>query len=820
MKTTEELVKDVLGGNMQSFEVLYNDTSKKIYYVCYSFVKNEHDAMDLMQEVYLSALTHLSSLKEPERFTQWISQIAVNKCKDFLTKKVPVLLEEEEMNNIPVNDEELSLPEKYIIDREKRKILMNIMLEKLSAIQYQTVVLYYFNGLSQQEIATCMECPEGTVSYRLSVAREKIKAGVLEYEKKSGEKLYCVAGIPFLAAFFAAEADAMVIPNVFAAIMSGFVPSAEASAAAAATEATGAVAGTVAGAVASETAAKAAEVAVKAAAKTGIKAFFQSAVVKVAAVVLGLAVVGGAGIAVSNAIKDGKEAEVKTEKVSDSADKKNSDVEDKKGSEEVKDSEGEEERMPAAIGKVFINDADFYVEFTYNETAYTYITSDMNSAHFLHNASGEELTLSSEEYLIWEKNPYIMVEVREGITAQEYCEEMKDVAKKLNLQYEFSSETIDNKTVHRIDEVYPETGKIIGTRCIYEREGYVLCAVAEETGGDYSYLEEGFALLFVDARVVEDIDVVYQESAQEDEDENLREDQYEEDDTAQRENCNNSIPEEEVSWYLENLNLTREELDQLTDREITDLVLEWLQAQEAEEEEETVQGNVSGKLTWKEIKGIVNRAINSTGDYQAKYILTHDYYEYNREWSAFDKDYTLIKDIVFDKEKQMSYAKGEWENLVINTWTGTTSSGLVEGYFYPGEYDGRDMTLTYETLFDGTWEASVVYDDFNNIATYYNEDAYFILEEENENEYIISSYLTYSQILEIVDDFSIPKNIQFPIVYTIDKETNKLHHISWKFEYSDSSDLSVEMDMEITPMDDISVVIPEDVILNCMDGRI
>lgn len=334
MKTTDALVKDVLGGNMQSFEVLYNETSKKIYYVCYSFVKNEHDAMDLMQEVYLSALTHLSSLKEPERFTQWISQIAVNKCKDFLTKKVPVLLEEEEMNNIPVNDEELSLPEKYIIDREKRKILMNIMLEKLSAIQYQTVVLYYFNGLSQQEIATCMECPEGTVSYRLSVAREKIKAGVLEYEKKSGEKLYCVAGIPFLAAFFAAEADAMVIPNVFAAIMSGFVPSAEASAAAAATEATGAVAGKVAGAVASETAAKAAEVAVKAAAKTGIKAFFQSAVVKVAAVVLGLAVVGGAGILISNAVKD---AAVKTERTS----KKDKNIEKQKDAEEVKGSEEE-----------------------------------------------------------------------------------------------------------------------------------------------------------------------------------------------------------------------------------------------------------------------------------------------------------------------------------------------------------------------------------------------------------------------------------------------------------------------------------------------
>ncbi len=334
-KTTVELVKDVLGGDMQAFELLYNDTSKKIYYVCYSFVKNEQDAMDLMQEAYLSALTHLSSLKEPERFTQWLSQIAVNKCKDFLAKNVPVLLEEEVLDSIPASEEELSLPEKYIIDREKRKILMDIMLNKLSAIQYQTVVLYYFNGLSQQEIASCMGCPEGTVSYRLSVAREKIKAGVLAYEEKSGEKLYCVAGIPFLAAFFAAEADAMVIPNVFSAIMGSAVAGGEAIVAAAATEVAGVTAGKAAEAVASKTAVKVAEVATKTATKTGVKALFQSATVKIATVVLGLAVVGGAGILIASTVKDGKEAEVKTEsgvknETSSQAEDKHGDTVDKK----------------------------------------------------------------------------------------------------------------------------------------------------------------------------------------------------------------------------------------------------------------------------------------------------------------------------------------------------------------------------------------------------------------------------------------------------------------------------------------------------------
>lgn len=50
-----------------------------------------------------------------------------------------------------------------------------------------------------------MECPVGTVTYRLSVARDKIKQAVNRYENTNNEKLYSFAGLPLLACIFTEE---------------------------------------------------------------------------------------------------------------------------------------------------------------------------------------------------------------------------------------------------------------------------------------------------------------------------------------------------------------------------------------------------------------------------------------------------------------------------------------------------------------------------------------------------------------------------------------------------------------------------------------
>lgn len=212
-----EITKNVhaaLNGDQGGFEGLYRATSRAVYFTCLSLVKNETDAEDLTQEVYIAAFEKLSSLSEPEKFTAWIKRIAVNKCKDFLTKKGahPERSLDEDTVEEPV-DENI-LPEEYVENKEKRRIVTEIMRKSLSDTQYRTVIMFYFDDMSVAEIAEVMNCPEGTVKYRLNAARSKIKKGVLDYEHRTDDKLYAFVGAPFLARLLTAESTEIAVPLV------------------------------------------------------------------------------------------------------------------------------------------------------------------------------------------------------------------------------------------------------------------------------------------------------------------------------------------------------------------------------------------------------------------------------------------------------------------------------------------------------------------------------------------------------------------------------------------------------------------------------
>lgn len=276
MEQIQKLITRVINGDTQAFEEIYQATYRQVYYTAFSFLKNEQNTLDVMQDTYITALTHLQQLENPERIVAWLNQIAVNKCKDFLMKKIPEPIEENSIDTELLEENDNFLPESYVLNAEKRKIILTIMQEELSAVQYQTIILYYFDGMSVPEIAACMECPEGTVKYRLSTARGKIRNGVQDYEDTSGIKLYSSGSVALLTAIFIAESQSLNIPNVISNIFAGAAG----------------IAGTAAGA-------KAAGVAGKA----GIKGLFQTLKAKVIAGVTAAALVAGgvtAGILTHN----------------------------------------------------------------------------------------------------------------------------------------------------------------------------------------------------------------------------------------------------------------------------------------------------------------------------------------------------------------------------------------------------------------------------------------------------------------------------------------------------------------------------------------
>ena len=301
------LVARVVSGDMKAFEVIYQNTYRQVYYTCMSFLKNEQNVYDVMQDTYITALTHLQQLENPERITAWLNTIAVNKCRQFLGKKMPVQLDEATSTNL-LEENDNFLPESYVLNAEKRKIILNIMQEELSAVQYQTIIMYYFDGMSTSEIAACMECPEGTVSYRLSAARGKIKAGVQRYENTSGVKLYSSGTTALLTAVFLAETQGLVIPNFLTSVFSAVFGAAAGTVLGTATG--GAAVGTLTGGAAAGGAGGAAtgvaSAGVKTAGKLGLKGLFKTLKAKIVASVVAASVVAGgaAGIIIPNRDKD------------------------------------------------------------------------------------------------------------------------------------------------------------------------------------------------------------------------------------------------------------------------------------------------------------------------------------------------------------------------------------------------------------------------------------------------------------------------------------------------------------------------------------
>lgn len=208
------LVEKIKKGDNKSFEKLYRLTEREVWFTCISFLKNETTAQDIMQETYITAFLKIQSLEKSSQIRSWLNRIAVNKCKNYLKGKGEIQLDDEIFENQAIVDERMSIPEEYISDKAKREIILSIMQEVLSDVQYQTVIMHYFNGMTVDEIAEVFECSRGTVLSRLNYSRAKMKTAIEDYENKSGDKLHGVVFVPFFSTIFREQAKSLSVPSI------------------------------------------------------------------------------------------------------------------------------------------------------------------------------------------------------------------------------------------------------------------------------------------------------------------------------------------------------------------------------------------------------------------------------------------------------------------------------------------------------------------------------------------------------------------------------------------------------------------------------
>lgn len=199
-----QAVMTALQGDGSGFAWLYEATQHDMYYIALKYMKNEDDAMDVLQDSYMKAWQSLASLKEPENFRAWFGRIVANTAKNALVKKRPTLFSQMDTENgdgdafeFDIEDDRKEYqPERSYTEKETQ-LLVRELIDSLSDEQRLCIMMYHFDGQSIKDIAEAFGVSENTVKSRLLYGRKAIKSKAEELQKK-GYQLYSFAPLPLL----------------------------------------------------------------------------------------------------------------------------------------------------------------------------------------------------------------------------------------------------------------------------------------------------------------------------------------------------------------------------------------------------------------------------------------------------------------------------------------------------------------------------------------------------------------------------------------------------------------------------------------------
>ena len=136
------------------------------YRIAYSYVRNEADAQDIVQESAYKAVYHSGKLKQPEYAQTWITRIVINEALSFLRKHKQELLPLEAELEVAAAEENVS---------KEEAIDLKEAVEKLPPEEKTLITLRFFEDMKLEQIAEV--CGEGlsTIKSRLYRKLKKLR---------------------------------------------------------------------------------------------------------------------------------------------------------------------------------------------------------------------------------------------------------------------------------------------------------------------------------------------------------------------------------------------------------------------------------------------------------------------------------------------------------------------------------------------------------------------------------------------------------------------------------------------------------------------
>jgi RNA polymerase sigma-70 factor (ECF subfamily) len=159
LDSLEELARRTADGDLEAFGAIYRALLDPLYGYFFWNLSLREEAEDLTEEVFARCLAHIGDY-DPRKapFRAWVFRIARNMLVDHLRKSA-----RRERKDVARRDPGQP-PVGETLEEEERRRAVREALGELPATQRQVVIMKYFSGMSNAEVAAALGKSEGAVN--------------------------------------------------------------------------------------------------------------------------------------------------------------------------------------------------------------------------------------------------------------------------------------------------------------------------------------------------------------------------------------------------------------------------------------------------------------------------------------------------------------------------------------------------------------------------------------------------------------------------------------------------------------------------------
>ncbi len=174
---TVQLVRRAQGGDREAFDQLMLRLQSAVFGVAQRRLRNESEALETTQDVFLQVLCKLPQLREPARFAGWVRSIAVRMAINRAVRRPRELLDDGSFPAGSAHDDPLES-----MLRKENADQLHTSLNRLGEIDRRTLLAFYFDGRSLQQMSSDFDRPVGTIKRRLHTARNRLREELAELQ--------------------------------------------------------------------------------------------------------------------------------------------------------------------------------------------------------------------------------------------------------------------------------------------------------------------------------------------------------------------------------------------------------------------------------------------------------------------------------------------------------------------------------------------------------------------------------------------------------------------------------------------------------------